>query len=102
VEGRRALLAATATDLEPIVLAHDPQPTVTELTDVARQGPTTLELRDTDGVEHRLWRVTEPSLLARLADAWGETNSVIADSPRPEPMRSPSPGYRAATPCWHW
>jgi uncharacterized protein (DUF1015 family) len=79
VEGRRELLAGTATDLEPIVLAHDPHPTVTELTDVARRGPTTLELRDADGVGHRLWRVTEPSLLARLADAWGETSSVIAD-----------------------
>jgi uncharacterized protein (DUF1015 family) len=79
VEGRRALLAATATDLEPIVLAHDPHPTVSELTDVARRGPATLELRDADGVSHRLWRVTEPSLLDRLASALRETGSVIAD-----------------------
>ena len=32
VEGRRALLAATATDLEPIVLAHDPEPEISDLT----------------------------------------------------------------------
>jgi uncharacterized protein (DUF1015 family) len=44
VEDRRALLAATATDLEPIVLAHDPDPTVAELTAAARQGSPTLEL----------------------------------------------------------
>jgi uncharacterized protein (DUF1015 family) len=79
VEGRRALLAATATDLEPIVLAHDPHPAVTEVTEVARRGPATLELRDADGVGHRLWRVTEPSLLHRLTDALHETGSVIAD-----------------------
>ena len=63
VEGRRALLAATRTDLEPIVLAHDPDPVVAELTERARQGAPTLEVHDTDGVEHRLWRVTDPELL---------------------------------------
>ena len=79
VEGRRALLAATATDLEPIVLAHDPHPTVAELTDLARHGPTTLELRDSDGVGHRLWRVVDPALLSRLTEAFRGTGSVIAD-----------------------
>jgi uncharacterized protein (DUF1015 family) len=79
VEGRRALLAATATDLEPIVLAHDPEPVVAELTDRARQGPPTLDLRDTEGVEHRLWRVTDPELLTALTEAMSRTGAVIAD-----------------------
>jgi len=79
VEGRRALLAATATDLEPIVLAHDPEPTVAELTAVARRGVPTLELTDADGVDHRLWRVTEPALLSRLTAAFRRTGAVIAD-----------------------
>jgi uncharacterized protein (DUF1015 family) len=79
VEGRRALLAATATDLEPIVLSHDPEPVVAELTDLARKGPPTLELRDTDGVEHRLWRVADPDILAALTEALGRTDAVIAD-----------------------
>jgi uncharacterized protein (DUF1015 family) len=79
VEGRRALLAATATDLEPIVLAHDPHAGVTELTGIARRSPATLQLRDADGVGHRLWRVTEQSLLRGLTDALRETRSVIAD-----------------------
>jgi uncharacterized protein (DUF1015 family) len=79
VEGRRALLAATRTDLEPIVLAHDSEPEVAELTDLARQGPPTLALRDGDGVEHRLWRVTDPRLLDRLRAALGRTEAVIAD-----------------------
>jgi len=79
VEGRRALLAATATDLEPIVLAHDPEPVVAALTDRSRQGPPTLLLRDTEGVEHRLWRVTDTDVLAALTEAMSRTDAVIAD-----------------------
>ncbi|MGY1802148.1 DUF1015 domain-containing protein [Blastococcus sp. SYSU D00922] len=79
VEGRRALLAATATDLEPIVLAHDPEPEVAALTDEVRLGPPTLTVRDTDGVEHRLWRVTGPDVVDRLAGALARTQAVIAD-----------------------
>lgn len=79
VEGRRALLAATGTDLEPIVLAHDPHPVVADLTEVARRGTPTLELRDADGVAHRLWRVTDVALLDRLTEALRQTGSVIAD-----------------------
>ena len=79
VEGRRALLAATGTDLEPIVLAHDPEPAVTELTEhVRRLGPT-LEVTDVDGVRHRLWRVTDRPLLERLTAALAGTEAVIAD-----------------------
>ncbi|WP_116453687.1 DUF1015 domain-containing protein [Blastococcus litoris] len=79
VEGRRALLAATATDLEPIVLAHDPDPEVAALTDEIRVGPPTLAVQDADGVEHRLWRVTAPAVLDRLTGALGRTQAVIAD-----------------------
>jgi uncharacterized protein (DUF1015 family) len=79
VEGRRALLAATRTDLEPIVLAHDPDPTVAQLTAAARVAPPTLAVTDGDGVRHRLWRVTDPVLLASLIEALGQTGAVIAD-----------------------
>jgi uncharacterized protein (DUF1015 family) len=79
VEGRRALLAATATDLEPIVLAHDPEPEVAELTDLARRGMPALELEDTELVRHRLWRVTDPHALSRLTGALLRTGAVIAD-----------------------
>lgn len=79
VEGRRALLAATATDLEPIVLAHDPEPEVGALTDEVRAAEPTLTVRDADGVEHRLWRVTDPGTLARLTGALHRTEAVIAD-----------------------
>jgi uncharacterized protein (DUF1015 family) len=79
VEGRRALLAATGTDLEPIVLAHDPDPDVPVLTDAARTAEPDLVVDDVDGVQHRLWRVAEPDLVARLVAALGRTGAVIAD-----------------------
>jgi uncharacterized protein (DUF1015 family) len=79
VEGRRALLAATATDLEPIVLAHDPDPEVAALTDAARAGVPTMELEDSDRVRHELWRVTDQKLLAPLGSALSRTGAVIAD-----------------------
>jgi uncharacterized protein (DUF1015 family) len=79
VEGRRALLAATGTDLEPIVLAHDPEPEVARLAEAARQHASTLEVTDTDGVRHRLWRVTDGSVLAALTEALRGTGAVIAD-----------------------
>ncbi len=79
VEGRRALLAATRTDLEPIVLAHDPEPQLVELAGSVRSGSAALELTDADGVLHRLWRVTEPGILARVVAALGRTRAVIAD-----------------------
>jgi uncharacterized protein (DUF1015 family) len=79
VEGRRTLLEATATDLEPIVLAHDPEPEVAALTRAALTGPVTMQLTDTDGVLHRLWRVPEEEVLGRLRTAFARTGAVIAD-----------------------
>ena len=79
VEGRRALLAATGTDLEPIVLAHDPDPAVAQLTTAARVAPPTLTVTDGDGVRHRLWRVTDSAVLGPLIEALRRTRAVIAD-----------------------
>ncbi|MGY1840117.1 MULTISPECIES: DUF1015 family protein [unclassified Modestobacter] len=79
VEGRRALLDETRTDLEPIVLAHDPEPEVAELTRRAGEGTPTLDVTDPDGVTHRLWRVTDRTVLERLVAALGRTQAVIAD-----------------------
>jgi uncharacterized protein (DUF1015 family) len=79
VAGRAALLSATHTDLEPIVLAHDPDPEVAELTRLAGTGAPHLEVADPDGVVHRLWRVTDPAALHRLTGALAGTRAVIAD-----------------------
>jgi uncharacterized protein (DUF1015 family) len=79
VEGRRALLAATGTDLEPIVLAHDPEESIAQLTEQAGRAAPTLALRDGDGVAHLIRRVSDPALLDRLTAAWRRTGAVIAD-----------------------
>ena len=80
VAGRAALLAATDTDLEPIVLAHDPDAEVAALTArIASGTPPTLEVADPDGVVHRLWRVTDPQELDRLTRALAGTRAVTAD-----------------------
>ena len=79
VEGRRALLEATATDLEPIVLAHDPHPDVPALTVAGQDGSPTLEVTDADGVRHALWRVADPALTGRVTAALAGTGAVIAD-----------------------
>lgn len=79
VEGRRALLAATGTDLEPIVLAHDPEPEVADVSGRVRRSIPTLELRDADGVLHRLWRVDDAATLEAATGALSRTRAVIAD-----------------------
>ncbi len=79
VEGRRALLAATATDLEPIVLAHDPDAAVAALTASTADHPITLDVTDDDGVRHLLQRVTDATLLDGLRTAFIRTGAVIAD-----------------------
>jgi uncharacterized protein (DUF1015 family) len=79
VEGRRALLAATRTDLEPIVLVHDPDPDLPELIDRARTSTPTIDLTDDDGVRHLLWRLTDPALVGDVRAALGRTRAVIAD-----------------------
>jgi uncharacterized protein (DUF1015 family) len=79
VEGRRALLAATRTDLEPIVLAHDPEPDLAALSAQVRRSTPDLALTDDDGVAHRLWVVRDPALLAGVTSALRRTSAVIAD-----------------------
>ena len=79
VEGRRALLAATRTDLEPIVLAHDPDEEVSALTAATGAGEPTLQVQDADGVTHRLWEVTAAPVVTALRAAFGRTCAVIAD-----------------------
>lgn len=80
VEGRRALLAATRTDLEPIVLAHDPVPELEGLVGRVRSAAVPdLRLVDDDGVGHSLWRVGDPGLVADVRRALAGSRAVIAD-----------------------
>ncbi|MCO7221794.1 DUF1015 domain-containing protein [Klenkia sp. PcliD-1-E] len=78
VEGRRLLLAATHTDLEPIVLAHDADVEVTSATAAVLRRPADLLVVDADGVRHELRRVTGPEV-AQVVDGLARTRAVIAD-----------------------
>ncbi|SDH19284.1 DUF1015 family protein [Klenkia brasiliensis] len=79
VEGRRLLLAATGTDLEPIVLAHDPDDAVTEATARVLQRPADLVVVDTDGVRHELRRVAAGPDVEQVVGGLAQTRAVIAD-----------------------
>jgi len=79
VEGRRLLLAATGTDLEPIVLAHDPSTEVAALTEQALAAPADLVVADDDGVVHELRRVADPATSLHLAEGYARVAAVIAD-----------------------
>ncbi len=79
VEGRRLLLAATHTDLEPIVLAHDLDADVVAVAALVADRVPTMTVADPDGVTHTLWRVVDPSLVQRVVDGLARTGAVIAD-----------------------
>ncbi len=79
VEGRRSLLAATGTDLEPIVLAHDPADAVERWTAEVLTRPVDLLVTDADGVRHELRRIEDAGALHDLAAGFAEVSAVIAD-----------------------
>jgi uncharacterized protein (DUF1015 family) len=79
VEGRRLLLAATATDLEPIVLAHDADDAVAAATDRALDRTADLVVADVDGVRHELRRVADPAEVEQVVHGLARTRAVIAD-----------------------
>ncbi|KQS54811.1 hypothetical protein ASG36_20470 [Geodermatophilus sp. Leaf369] len=79
VEGRRLLLDATRTDLEPIVLSHDRDADVAAVTEQLGRGTADATVADVDGVTHELWRVTDPAALDRLSAGFARTGAYIAD-----------------------
>ena len=79
VEGRRSLLAATGTDLEPIVLAHDRSDAVERWTAEVLGRPVDLQVTDADGVRHELRRVEDTAAVADLAEGFAGVSAVIAD-----------------------
>ena len=68
------------TDLEPIVLAHDPDPEVAEPRRPGPPGPPTMEVQDADGVAApAVAGDRRRRLLDRLTAALARTEAVIAD-----------------------
>jgi uncharacterized protein (DUF1015 family) len=82
VLGRRQLMEATQANLEPIFLLYDGGPdTVTaRLTDeAAAAGQPVLSARTSDGIEHTLWRLTDPAAHAAIAADLAPRQALIAD-----------------------
>lgn len=81
VAGRRELMAATEANLEPIFLVYNGSggPASGLVDDVASGQAPFLTTVTSDGVTHRLWRVTDPGAhAAACADLAGRT-ALIAD-----------------------
>ena len=88
VAGRRELMKATRSNLEPILLAYngghgdlaDHQSAATRLTDAAADPAQALASAVTaDGVTHRLWAVTDPAVQQAIVADLAPRTALIAD-----------------------
>jgi uncharacterized protein (DUF1015 family) len=87
VAGRRALMAATQANLEPIFLVYDGDrgessagPTATEtVAQVADRRIPLLSIRTEDGITHRLWRLDDPAEYSAIAADLATRRALIAD-----------------------
>lgn len=87
VAGRRALMAQTRANLEPILLVYHGESaeasrrlTASRLTDLtAENAPPLAELATPDDVRHRLWAVTDPDAHAAVAADLSRRTALIAD-----------------------
>lgn len=81
VDGRLALLDATQADLEPIVLTHDGEPGAADALghEIVAAEPPIIDVSDSGGVRHRLWRVAGPAHVAAVRADFAARRAVIAD-----------------------
>ena len=79
VADRLALMAAVEADLEPIFLVYDGGGAASRLVAGADEREPDVEVSTADGITHRLWAVTDPGVLAEVADDLRGRRAVIAD-----------------------
>lgn len=80
VADRTELMRATQANPEPILLAYHGDGPASDVVDrVVVGGPPLLDTRTPDGTEHRLWAVTDPGELARVAEDLATRQALIAD-----------------------
>lgn len=82
VEDRAALMRATATNLEPLLLTYRSDGDATGTTAVIERTVRRMPLLSTtteDGFSHRLWSVTEPAELAEIERDLAGRQALIAD-----------------------
>lgn len=82
VEDRAALMRATATNLEPLLLTYRSEGDATGTTAVIERTVRRTPLLSTttdDGFSHRLWSVTDPTELAEIERDLADRQALIAD-----------------------
>ncbi|MEV8407995.1 DUF1015 domain-containing protein [Streptomyces niveus] len=82
VEDRAALMRATATNLEPLLLTYRSEGEATGTTAVIERTVRRTPLLSTttdDGFSHRLWSVTDPAELAEIERDLADRQALIAD-----------------------
>ncbi|MEV8346959.1 DUF1015 domain-containing protein [Streptomyces niveus] len=82
VEDRAALMRATATNLEPLLLTYRSEGDTTGTTAVIERTVRRTPLLSTttdDGFSHRLWSVTDPAELAEIERDLADRQALIAD-----------------------
>jgi uncharacterized protein (DUF1015 family) len=81
VAGRLALMTAVRANLEPIFLMYDGAPgaAVRLVDEAASSRPPLLDVATEDGLNHRLWAITDPAELAAIAADLAPRRAVIAD-----------------------
>ncbi|MEV4998913.1 DUF1015 domain-containing protein [Streptomyces niveus] len=82
VEDRAALMRATATNLEPLLLTYRSEGEATGTTAVIERTVRRMPLLSTttdDGFSHRLWSVTDPAELAEIERDLADRQALIAD-----------------------
>ncbi|MFE3121357.1 DUF1015 family protein [Streptomyces niveus] len=82
VEDRAALMRATATNLEPLLLTYRSEGDATGTTAVIERTVRRTPLLSTttdDGFSHRLWSVTDPAELAPIDRDLADRQALIAD-----------------------
>jgi uncharacterized protein (DUF1015 family) len=79
VADRLALMEATEADLEPIYLVYDGGGPASALVASMDTRAPLAEALTPDGIQHRLWAVTDAAELARVRDDLAQRRALIAD-----------------------
>jgi uncharacterized protein (DUF1015 family) len=79
VEDRLELMRATSANLEPILLVYDGGGDTASVIDEVCRGEPLVRTRAEDGLEQRVWCVTDPALHERVARDLEPRQALIAD-----------------------
>ncbi len=79
VADRLEVMTSTGTDLEPIYLVYDGGGAASELVRSVSERAPVAETRTPDGIEHRLWQLTNPDEHAQVAADLAGRRALIAD-----------------------